>query len=180
MARLLRVLRGQVVGAANDLAWTGAVCVAFGAVAAAVLWPLGHARLVGTLAQGAVALTLLAALAMLALVALATLAGLEADPPGSAMVAIIAAATAALALGWTAWVVLALAPHTRGAAWWAVAVLHVVGLGASWLGTALAGAFAAGTIYRLVATVAMLGGYIAFTLWPGAARALVGGWGPAG
>jgi hypothetical protein len=143
-------------------------------LAALVLWPLGHASLVGSLALGLLTFMITGFVVFLLSVIGHAVLRIDTDPPSNASIVANLIASVMLQAGWAAFVALAVTGHTSGAGFVVAGVLHLVGVIASWFGTVVTGAFFQGSLYKSACALVSFIGYGIFAFWPAAGRGLFG------
>ncbi|MBL8205765.1 MAG: hypothetical protein JNM09_16140 [Blastocatellia bacterium] len=139
-------------------------------VAGLVLWLMGHGTLAWSFARGYGLLwgVLLVLSPILNLIQRAFRVNLYDN--GNVFVASNLLVSGVLVLGWSAFAVLAV--QSAGASGWVVVLLYVVGLLASYIAEQVVMSIFSGTIYQLANLALVVLSFIAFAIWPAAARSL--------
>ena len=152
----------------------GLLLVVFLVVASLALWPLGKIGLVLQLAKGYGLFWVVLSFTWWLLNLGQRILRTESDPPSSAYVFTNLGLSAFVQAGWSAFAALAVTGIAAGAASWLALGLHLVGFFSSLVASVMVGAFYQGTLYKFVNGPLALLSYIAFAVWPAAARAVYG------
>jgi hypothetical protein len=157
-----------------DLGIAIVLSVAFLAVAALVLLPMGRGRL--WLAWGRGYLVLWAALLGLStlLVFAMRMLRVNADDHFDAFLLSNAALSTLLVGGWAAFTALLVDGAAHGAPLWMAAALYTLGLVSSWNGFGVVSMFYQGSFYKTIGLPVSVLGFVLFAAWPPAARATFG------
>jgi hypothetical protein len=151
-----------------------ALCLLLPALAAAVLWPAGEAR---------VGLSLLKGFGLFWVVVLVVYAAaawaqrrLRVDLYSHADAFVVSnlLVSGALMLGWTAFAALVTRDAAAGAAPWAACALYLFGLLSGVAACQVLGSFYGGHVYKLACLLLACAGFALFAVWPAAARAAFG------
>jgi hypothetical protein len=159
---------------AEDIRWDITWNVIVLAVCAALLLPLGRwallARMIGAL--GVLLLALIAGTGILGRVLRAL--RVEDDPPSDAFLLANTAFGVLLLAAWAGYVALLVRESTAGAPVWVAALACAAGFLASHAAFTTVSMVYRGSFYRVANVVTALGGYLLFSAWPAAARAVFG------
>lgn len=99
---------------------------------------------------------------------------IEDDPPSNAYLLSNVAVGVVLLTMWAGYTALLIRQSAGGAPPWLAAILYAGGLLASHAAFSVVCAIYGGSFYRVVNACVLLGGFLLFAAWPGAARALFG------
>ena len=152
----------------------GLLLVVFLVVATLALWPLGKMELVLQLAKGYALYWVVLSFTWWVLSLLQRILRIESDPPSSAYVFTNLGLSAFVQAGWSAFAALAVTNVAAGSTTWLILGLHLAGFFSSLVASVMVGAFYQGTLYKFVNGPLALLSYIAFAIWPVAARAVYG------
>lgn len=141
-------------------------------VAGLVLWLVGHGTLAWQFAKGYALLWILLLVISPILNFIQRMFRLNPYDNGNVFVASNVLVSGVLVLGWSAFAVLAV--QNAGATGWVISLLYVIGLLASYLAQQVVTSIFRGTIYTLATLALVVLSFIAFAIWPTAARFLFG------
>ena len=158
-----------------DSIYASAVAVAFFALSALLLWPLGRLMLVWSLLKGYWLFCIVLGVTALLLFLLRRVFRIDLETRYDAYVISAFAFSGLLLAGWSAFAALAVRVHAEGASVWVAAALYVVGVLSCYVAFAVACVYYTGQMYRLVNLPLAWLCFIIFSVWPAAAR-FVYGW----
>lgn len=144
------------------------------AFAAVLLLPMGRWSLLWELTRAFMLLWGLLLMLAAAVERAQSLLRVEEDPPSDAYVLSNLAVGVVLLVSWGGYTALLIRESARGAPVWVVALLQVVGIVASHAAFSVVAGIYRGSLYRTVNMPVAVGGYVLFSAWPPAARALFG------
>jgi hypothetical protein len=160
--------------ARTDLMVAVFLTVAFLAVAALALLPMGRWRLLLTWGRGYLVLWgAILGLSTLLVFAMRALR-INADDHFDAYLLSNGALTGLLVAAWAAWVALLVDGAAAGAPTWAAVLLYALGLVSSWNGFGIVTMFYQGSFYKRIGLPVSVLGFALFAAWPPAARATFG------
>ena len=151
-----------------------ALSLAFGALAALALWPMGDAALALRFAKGGVVLWVVLFVTHVLLSFVQRKFKVDIYSHADAYVISAAVVGAVIQTGWSAFAALTVRDFTPSAGAWASVVLYFTGLLSCYVAYSVVSAFYTGQIYKLINLALALVGFAVFCLWPAAARAAYG------
>lgn len=157
-----------------EIVWAGVVNVVFLALAAPALWALGRGALTLRLAKAYAVFWAVTFLTGGLLMRLQDRLRVSIyDHPDAFVISNLVVGGLVLA-GWSAFAALAFGGAAAGAAWWAAAALYLAGALSSYVAFGIVSSFYTGHIYRYVNLPLGQAAFVLFSLWPAAARFLLG------
>lgn len=151
-----------------------ALTIVFIALSALLLWPLGRASMVYSLANGFGVFWTALPVTALPLLLFQRVFRVDMYSHFDAYVISGLAVSGFLQAGWSAFAALTVGGFVGGASVWVAAALYVVGLLSCAVAFAVVSIYYGGQIYRLVNLPLAAAAFVLFSLWPAAARALYG------
>jgi hypothetical protein len=148
--------------------------VAFLALAALLLWPLGQSATAWRLTKGYWLFWIVMSLTAAALVLFRRVFRVGLDERLDAYVISALVVSGFLQVGWSAFAALVVRDPASGAPVLTAVVLYLVGLLSCWVAYNIVSAFYMGSIYRLVNLCLAAAAFVLFSVWPAAGRALYG------
>lgn len=158
----------------DDAFWASVLNFAFLAVAALLLWPIGHGRLVLRLLMAYWLLWGVLGVVTVAIALVIRRFRVDTDVPSNAYLLSNAFIGAVVTACWAAFAALLTGGAAAGEPVWAAGILYVVGLLSSWIAFTVVSMVYQGTLYRSVNLPVALLGFVLFAAWPAAARATFG------
>lgn len=161
----------------EDAFWASVLNLAFLAIAAVLLLPLGEGRMLLRLLAGYWVLWGVLGMVTAATVLIIRRFRVDTDVPSDAYLLSNLLASAVVTACWAGFAALQADSAAAGEPLWAAILLYVVGLLASWIAFTVISTFYQGTLYRDVNLAVAVGGYVLLVAWPAAAR-FAFGWFP--
>lgn len=154
----------------EDAFWASILNLGFLAIAAALLLPMGHGRLVLRLLAAYWVLWIALSILTVGTALIIRRFRVDTDVPSDAYLLSNAFASAVVTACFAAFAALMASSAAAGAPLWAAAILYTVGLLSTWIAFTVVSTSYPGTLYRDVNLATALGGFVLFAAWPAAAR----------
>ncbi|HEX8634622.1 MAG TPA: hypothetical protein VF703_10780 [Pyrinomonadaceae bacterium] len=148
--------------------------ILFFALSALLLWPAGQAMMAFHLMKGYWLFCLVIYVTSVAVVLLQRVFRVDIDSHVDAYIISSLAVSGFLQAGWSAFAAFTVHNFIAVAPAWAVVILYLVGFLSCYIAFLVVSMFYAGSIYRQTNILLALTGFIIFSVWPAAGRAIYG------
>jgi hypothetical protein len=174
MGELIKWLMNDEQKDLFEVLFASALNIAFLALLALLLWPLGRPLLAFRLAKGYVILWVIIFVTAILVNRIQRLFRVNIYDHANAYVNSNLAVTCFLQGGWSAFAALTVQGFVAGAPTWFVVVLYSVGVLSCLIAFFAVTSFYQGHIYKLVSLPLALVSFIVFSVWPASGRAIYG------
>ena len=157
-----------------EVLFASVVNVAFLALIALLLWPLGRPSLALRLAKGYVVLWVLTGVAVLLSSRMQDFFRVNIYDRSNAYIISNLAVSCFMQVGWSAFAALSVHSFAQGTPVWIVVALYLVGVVSCLIAFFVVSSFYQGHIYKLVSLPLALVSFIVFGVWPAVGRLMYG------
>ena len=166
--------QNEVAELISNIVIHAAINLAFLALIALLLWPLGQVSLAFQMAKGYGLFWIVMIVLTLVVSRIQNFFRLDHNHHFDAYVISNLMPSSVLVAGWSAFAALTLQSFVAQTSGWMVGVLYVVGLLSSYIAFAVTSAFYTGEIYKKVNLVLAVVSFLVFAIWPATGRLLFG------